>query len=174
VSHLLDTNICIALLKGTDQAAVGRLRAADPAQVFLCSVVKAELLYGARKSQQVESNLALLGKFFGPFESLPFDDRCAELYGMTRALLAKARDLLADVLSRTMIVEDEEAVSAIELEIDAWHNLAKTDHHLGDTARVPYGTKSGEVVRRYAMNCSRFLVELGAKMLVVACNTASS
>jgi tetratricopeptide (TPR) repeat protein len=53
-----------------------------------------------------------------------------------RALLAKARDLLADVLSRTMIVEDEEAVSAIELEIDAWHNLAKTDHHLGDTARA--------------------------------------
>ncbi|MDQ7797547.1 MAG: tetratricopeptide repeat protein [Candidatus Edwardsbacteria bacterium] len=56
--------------------------------------------------------------------------------GPDLSLLGKARVLLADVLSRTMIVEDEEAVSAIELEIDAWYNLAKTDHHLGDTARA--------------------------------------
>jgi glutamate racemase len=46
--------------------------------------------------------------------------------------------------------------------------------YLGDTARVPYGTKSAEVVRRYALRCSRFLVEQGAKMVVVACNTASA
>mgnify|MGYP001333946788 CR=1 FL=1 len=56
--------------------------------------------------------------------------------GPDRTLLAKARNLLADVLSRTIIVEDEEAVSAIELEIDALYTLAKTDHHLGDTARA--------------------------------------
>lgn len=56
--------------------------------------------------------------------------------GPDRALLAKARDLLADVLSRTIIVEDEEAVSAIELEIDALYNLAKTYHYLGDAARA--------------------------------------
>ncbi len=46
--------------------------------------------------------------------------------------------------------------------------------YLGDTARVPYGTKSPDVVRRYALTCSRFLVEQGAKMVVVACNTASA
>jgi glutamate racemase len=46
--------------------------------------------------------------------------------------------------------------------------------YLGDTARVPYGTKSPEVVRRYAINCTRFLVDQGAKFLVVACNTASA
>ncbi len=46
--------------------------------------------------------------------------------------------------------------------------------YLGDTARVPYGTKSAEVVRRYAINCARFLVDQGAKLLVVACNTASA
>jgi glutamate racemase len=46
--------------------------------------------------------------------------------------------------------------------------------YLGDTARVPYGSKSPEVVRRYALRCSHFLVEQGAKMLVVACNTASA
>ena len=46
--------------------------------------------------------------------------------------------------------------------------------YLGDTARVPYGTKSPETVRRYALDAAGFLVERGVKMLVVACNTASA
>lgn len=46
--------------------------------------------------------------------------------------------------------------------------------YLGDTARVPYGTKSPDVVRRYAINCGRFLTDQGAKLLVIACNTASA
>jgi glutamate racemase len=46
--------------------------------------------------------------------------------------------------------------------------------YLGDTARVPYGTKSGEVVTRYSMANARVLVEHGIKVLVVACNTASA
>ncbi len=45
---------------------------------------------------------------------------------------------------------------------------------LGDTARLPYGTKSAETVRRYAVRATTHLVELGIKALVVACNTASS
>ncbi len=45
---------------------------------------------------------------------------------------------------------------------------------LGDTARVPYGTKSGEVVNRYALANGRFLAERGIKLLLVACNTASA
>ncbi|MBN2431822.1 MAG: glutamate racemase [Acidobacteria bacterium] len=46
--------------------------------------------------------------------------------------------------------------------------------YLGDTARVPYGTKSAETVAAYSLQNSQFLVSLGVKMLVVACNTASS
>ena len=46
--------------------------------------------------------------------------------------------------------------------------------YLGDTARVPYGTKSPETVCRYALEAADFLVGLGVKMLVVACNTASA
>jgi glutamate racemase len=46
--------------------------------------------------------------------------------------------------------------------------------YLGDTARVPYGTKSAETVVRYARECGGFLVERGVKALVVACNTASA
>src|SRR5918996_1792453 len=46
--------------------------------------------------------------------------------------------------------------------------------YLGDTARVPYGTKSAEVVTRYSLANARFLMEREIKLLVVACNTASS
>ncbi len=46
--------------------------------------------------------------------------------------------------------------------------------YLGDTARVPYGTRSAETVVRYARGCARVLVQRGIKALVVACNTASA
>lgn len=46
--------------------------------------------------------------------------------------------------------------------------------YLGDTARVPYGTRSPETVRRYASEGARFLLGKGVKMLVVACNTVSA
>lgn len=46
--------------------------------------------------------------------------------------------------------------------------------YLGDTARVPYGTKSEETVTRYTRESARFLLRRGIKALVVACNTASA
>lgn len=46
--------------------------------------------------------------------------------------------------------------------------------YLGDTARVPYGTKSLATVERYAVENSKFLEAHGIKLLVVACNTASA
>ncbi|MCC6487189.1 MAG: glutamate racemase [Candidatus Hydrogenedentes bacterium] len=46
--------------------------------------------------------------------------------------------------------------------------------YLGDTARVPYGTKSAETVVRYARACARLLIERDIKILVVACNTATA
>jgi glutamate racemase len=46
--------------------------------------------------------------------------------------------------------------------------------YLGDTARVPYGTRSPETVIRYALGCSRVLMDRGVKAIVVACNTVSA
>ena len=45
--------------------------------------------------------------------------------------------------------------------------------YLGDTARLPYGTKSADTVRRYAIQASKALVERDVKLIVIACNTAS-
>lgn len=46
--------------------------------------------------------------------------------------------------------------------------------YLGDTARVPYGTKSSQTIKRYALEDAQFLLNQGIKLLVIACNTASS
>src|SRR4051812_17637124 len=46
--------------------------------------------------------------------------------------------------------------------------------YLGDTARLPYGTKDPETVSRYAVQAAGHLVQRGIKLLVVACNTASA
>ena len=58
----------------------------------------------------------------------------------------------------------------------ALHDRLPNEHfvYLGDTARVPYGTKSLGTVERYAIENSQFLASLGIKLLVVACNTASA
>jgi len=46
--------------------------------------------------------------------------------------------------------------------------------YVGDTARLPYGSKSRETIARYAVSSAHFLVEQGAQFLVIACNTASA
>jgi glutamate racemase len=46
--------------------------------------------------------------------------------------------------------------------------------YLGDTARVPYGTRSAETVVRYARGCAKLLLEHGVKALIIACNTVSA
>jgi tRNA(fMet)-specific endonuclease VapC len=88
--YLLDTNACIRLLNGTSPRFAEQLRETPRSQVRLSSVVKAELLFGARRSSRVADNLRLLERSFATLPSLPFDDRCAEEYGLARADLDRA------------------------------------------------------------------------------------
>lgn len=90
MSYLLDTNICIALLKGNNSLLTEKVKSLSPSEFFLCSIVKAELVFGARHSQKIDENLVLLKAFFNQFDSLPFDDRAVDFYGIIRALLTKA------------------------------------------------------------------------------------
>lgn len=46
--------------------------------------------------------------------------------------------------------------------------------YFGDTARIPYGTRSKDIVNKYSEQCVRFLLEKDIKVVIVACNTASS
>lgn len=86
--YLLDTNTCIQLLNEGSETVRQNMQAHPPSEIAICSVVKAELLYGARHSRRIEANLRLLERFFIPLASLSFDDRCAEDYAVIRAQLA--------------------------------------------------------------------------------------
>jgi tRNA(fMet)-specific endonuclease VapC len=87
---LLDTNACIRILNGTSKKLVKQLARHDPSEILLASVVKAELWFGARKSRKVDQNLELLQRVFAPLAVAPFDDECAEHYGLLRADLERA------------------------------------------------------------------------------------
>jgi tRNA(fMet)-specific endonuclease VapC len=88
VKYLLDSNILIHLLRGRHLGSIldGIKRHAEDG-VLVCSVVRFELITGARKSQQPDRNLALVEELLGDFDSLPFDDRSANEAGRLRAAL---------------------------------------------------------------------------------------
>lgn len=85
---LLDTDICIHVLNATEPELLANFRSHSPLELALCSIVRAELLWGARNSQRVDENLERVRLFAEPLKSLPFDDDCADHYGSIRADLA--------------------------------------------------------------------------------------
>lgn len=87
MTYLLDTNACIHLLRNSNAQVLKKYKFAGAASVALCSIVKAELYYGADKSLHKSANRAAIDLFCSPLVSLPFDDPAAESYGQIRAQL---------------------------------------------------------------------------------------
>lgn len=83
--YLLDTNACVMYLNGRSPNLRQRLDSLRPDDVAVCSVVKAELFYGAMKSRNRVTTLAAQQQFLAPFASLAFDDAAAEIYAEIRA-----------------------------------------------------------------------------------------
>ncbi|MEP7011866.1 MAG: type II toxin-antitoxin system VapC family toxin [Acidobacteriota bacterium] len=122
--YLLDTNACIDFLNGSNAPLTRRLRKHSPTVVLICSVVKAELLYGYHQSDRRSSNLETLSIFFRTIASLPFDDRCAEHYGQIRSELKR---------SGKMIGANDLLIAAIALAND----LTLITHNVKEFSRVP-------------------------------------
>jgi tRNA(fMet)-specific endonuclease VapC len=94
---LLDTNTFIDYLRrGVASKVTSKIVAAPPGSVYLCSVVLAELVYGALHSApaQQAANVALVAGLRIQFTSLPFDDPAAEKAGEIRARLAAKGQLI--------------------------------------------------------------------------------
>jgi tRNA(fMet)-specific endonuclease VapC len=89
MNYLLDTNACIVYLNQANSLIRARMQGLQPNQVYLCSVVKAELWFGAMKSKQLEKTLDKLETFFSVLPSIPFDDVSAAKFGEIRAYLQK-------------------------------------------------------------------------------------
>ena len=84
MAWLLDTNAWIIYLKTPQSSIRNRLQSLQPADVVLCSVVKAELLHGAEKYGNRDRRLEILRGLFAPYVSLSFDDTAAGVYGRIR------------------------------------------------------------------------------------------
>ena len=90
MAFLLDTNAWIVYLKSARSPIRFRLENLKPADVLLCSVVKAELLHGAQKYGDRERRLRILTETFAPYASLPFEDVAAAAYAKIRHELEEA------------------------------------------------------------------------------------
>jgi len=101
-----------------------RFRLTPAGQLRLCSIVKAELLYGARRSDQTAANLRRLIKFFASMKSLPFDDACAEQHAIIRTELARSGKPIGP---NDMII----AATAVA------HGLTLVTHNTREFSRVP-------------------------------------
>jgi tRNA(fMet)-specific endonuclease VapC len=84
---MLDTNGCIRYLNGRAPGLKSRVDAAQPEDLLVCSVVKAELFFGAARSNDPPKTLGIQNRFLSRFTSLPFDDHAAEEYARVRAEL---------------------------------------------------------------------------------------
>lgn len=92
--YLLDTNVCIEILRGRNTALKARLEAIGMEALALSSIVLAELHYGARLANDPDAELARVKAAFAGWPRLPFDDAAAERYGQLRAGLKQAGNLI--------------------------------------------------------------------------------
>ncbi len=86
---LLDTDICIYIIKKKPQGVINKLAEYAVSDIGISSVTVAELFYGVEKSARPDKNRDALDEFLTPFEIMPFDDRAAEVYGRIRAVLER-------------------------------------------------------------------------------------
>lgn len=84
---LLDTNICVYIIKNKPPQVLAKFKTLDISDVGISSITVAELEYGVYKSQRQEQNNAALSQFLIPLEILPFDEQATQTYGRIRAEL---------------------------------------------------------------------------------------
>lgn len=94
---LLDTNICIYLIKKRSPELIAKLLEHSVTEIALSSITLSELKYGVHKSQHQEKNAAALERFLFPFQVLPYDDLAANAYGKLRAELERKGALIGSL-----------------------------------------------------------------------------
>lgn len=122
--YLLDTNACIAILKG-NSTMLAHIRRVGVQRLYLCAPVKAELWFGACKSAKIAENKEKLDAFFGGLPSLAFDDKVIKALGELRM------DLYA---KGTPIGPYDMQIAAIALS----YGLTVVTHNVREFERVPH------------------------------------
>ncbi len=97
MKYMLDTNICIGLIRQKPQRLVERLTQCAPLDVGISSITVAELVYGAQKSNQIEQNMFAIEQFLLPLEIANFDQRASIAYGIIRASLERQGNVIGSM-----------------------------------------------------------------------------
>jgi tRNA(fMet)-specific endonuclease VapC len=87
MAWMLDTNICVALIRSGDSAITAQMQRRKLGSIGISSITLAELEHGVRRSAFVSQNAEALAKFLVPLAIHPFDDLAAHAYGRIRAEL---------------------------------------------------------------------------------------
>ena len=131
--YMLDTDICIYIIKKKPRSVLNYLQKLQLGELFMSAVTFAELMNGAKKSQQVEHNMARLNELAEILEVKPFDKKAAIANGDVRSALEKkgniigSNDLLiaAHALSNDyiLVTNNEKEFRHIDgLKIENWVN----------------------------------------------------
>jgi len=90
MKYMLDTNICIYLIKQNPAKVLKHFKSHAIGDIGISSITLAELRYGVSKSQHIEKNQQALDEFILPLEIADFDEKAAQEYGTIRAELERA------------------------------------------------------------------------------------
>lgn len=131
MKYLLDTNICIYLIKNKSERLLKKFTRINPESVALTAITVSELWYGVFKSKKQKENEAALREFLLPFTVINFDEKSAEVYGNLRNDLQKrgrpigAMDMLiaATALANDLILatnNEKKFTRVKKLKIENW------------------------------------------------------
>lgn len=111
MKYMLDTNICIYLIKRQPEGVLNKFRSFNIGDICMSSVTFSELMYGVEKSQHPQKNKSALEEFVLPLEVLSFDEQSARHYGHIRAYLEKKGTPIGPL--DLMIAAHAQAINAI-------------------------------------------------------------
>lgn len=89
MKYMLDTNICIFVIKHKPETVIKRFMEHDPSDICISSITYAELVHGVEKSQAKEKNRIALTLLLANIQIVPFDSLAAQVYGVVKADLQK-------------------------------------------------------------------------------------
>ncbi len=121
--YLLDSNTCIRYMNGRSPKIRAKLLTVKDQEIALCSIVKAEMLAGAAKSQFPEESRLAQERFFKRFVSIPFDDNAAHVYADIRSSLEKQGNVIG---------ANDMLITAIAVA----HQLILVTHNVNEFSRV--------------------------------------
>ena len=129
--YMLDTDICIYIITRKPPNVLKHLESIEPGQISMSAITFAELINGAKKSQQVEANVSRLTALAEIVEICSFDQHAAVVYGDVRSRLEKLGEVIgphdmliaahALSLDRTLVTNNKREFSRVEgLKLENW------------------------------------------------------